>query len=161
MPNFRPLGDLSFLRIWHDNSGKGNNASWFLKYIIVHDMQTRQIYYFLCQKWLAVEKEDGLIDRILPVAGDKQKSEIAFLARKQAKQNMSDNHLWFSIFARPTQSTFSRFDRVTCCFVFLYITMLMSIMYYGLVPAGGSKSGLQIGPLNITPEQVSDCCGRL
>jgi hypothetical protein len=27
---FRPLGELTFLRIWHDNSGPGDYASWFL-----------------------------------------------------------------------------------------------------------------------------------
>lgn len=38
----RPLGSLNYLRIWHDNSGKGNMASWYLKLVIVHDLQTRE-----------------------------------------------------------------------------------------------------------------------
>lgn len=142
------------MRIWHDNSGKGKMASWFLKHIIIHDLQTREKFYFLCQDWLAVEKSDGMIDRVLPVAGDKQKTNIKYLAQKQAKQNMSDGHLWFSVFARPVNSPFTRLDRVTCCFVLLYITMLMNIMYYGLA-ATSKGNGLQIGPLYMTPEQVN------
>lgn len=40
----RPLGKLNYIRIWHDNSGEGNMASWYLKFIIVHDLQTREKY---------------------------------------------------------------------------------------------------------------------
>lgn len=36
------LGDLTFINIWHDNSGKGNDASWFLNKIIVEDLQTKK-----------------------------------------------------------------------------------------------------------------------
>ena len=145
---------MNYLRIWHDNSGKGKMASWYLKYIIVHDLQTREKFYFLCMDWLAVEKSDGLIDRVLPCAGDKQKVEIKFLMEKQAKQNMSDGHLWFSVLARPALSSFTRMDRVTCCFVLLYISMLVNILYYG-VDTGANTGGLKIGPFLLTPQQVS------
>ncbi|CAF4456624.1 unnamed protein product, partial [Adineta steineri] len=36
----KSLGLLNYIRIWHDNSGEGSSASWFLKYIIVRDLQT-------------------------------------------------------------------------------------------------------------------------
>ena len=119
----------------------------------MHDLQTREKFYFLCQNWLAVEHSDGLIDRILPVAGDKQKTDLSYLMKKQAKQNMSDGHLWFSVFTRPVHSSFTRLDRVTCCFVLLYITMLMNIMYYGLADSA-SSGGIELGPFRLTPEQV-------
>ncbi len=32
---FRPLGDLNFFRVWHDNSGIGDYASWFLSGIVI------------------------------------------------------------------------------------------------------------------------------
>ena len=57
----RLLGKLSYMRIWHDNSGKGYNASWYLKYIVVNDPQTRQKYHFLCNRWFAVEQDDGQV----------------------------------------------------------------------------------------------------
>ena len=63
--SFRPLGNLHYLRVWHDNSGKGHNASWYLKYIVIHDVQTGKKYYFLCNRWLAVEHEDGMVRLIL------------------------------------------------------------------------------------------------
>lgn len=58
---FRSLGRLNYMRIWHDNSGRGNDASWFLKYIVVRDLQTMEKSHFICQQWLAVEKDDGVV----------------------------------------------------------------------------------------------------
>ena len=54
----RSLGLLNYIRVWHDNSGKGASASWFLKYI----MAVVSIFFIIvrgiefgdlkCQKWL-------------------------------------------------------------------------------------------------------------
>lgn len=57
----RSLGSLNYLRIWHDNSGEGAASSWFLKYCIVRDLQTMRKDHFICQRWLAVEKDDGKV----------------------------------------------------------------------------------------------------
>jgi polycystin 1L2 len=35
-----PLGPLLYLRIWHDNSGIKDKASWYLNMINVMDLQT-------------------------------------------------------------------------------------------------------------------------
>lgn len=50
------LGDLSYVRIWHDNSGEGNDASWYLHKIVVTDLQTDQKYAIL----IARKKQDVL-----------------------------------------------------------------------------------------------------
>jgi chromate transport protein ChrA len=63
--------------------------------------------------------------------------------------------LWFSVFERPVQSSFTRLDRLTCCFVLLSISMLMNILYYG-VNTKSSSNGVQIGTyVNLTVEQIS------
>ncbi|CAF4368685.1 unnamed protein product, partial [Adineta steineri] len=62
----KSLGLLNYIRIWHDNTGEGSSASWFLKYIIVRDLQSMDKFYFISQQWFAVEKDDGRIERILP-----------------------------------------------------------------------------------------------
>jgi len=152
----RPLGPLVYMKIWHDNTGEGDMASWFLKYIIVHDMQTREKFYFLCEKWLAVEKEDGKIERDLFLACDAQKTELKYLIQSQVNRNMNDSHLWYSIFARPVHSSFTRLDRVTCCFVLLFISMLLDILYYGMDVKQKSDNGLHWGPFSITLEQVKN-----
>jgi polycystin 1L2 len=55
------LGLLNFIHIWHDNSGEDSSASWFLKYIIILDLQTMDKFYFIAQQWFAVEKDDGKV----------------------------------------------------------------------------------------------------
>lgn len=141
------------MRIWHDNSGE-ENASWFLDYIIVKDLQTEEKFYFVSYKWLALDKGDGKIDRLLLIANEKQKLEFKYLLQKEAKEKLTDGHLWFSIFARPPQSTFTRKDRVTCVFVLLYLTMLMNILYYG-VNKSASSGGVEIGPIYLSTQQVN------
>jgi hypothetical protein len=39
-----PLGPLTHLRIWHDNSGKGSSKSWYLNVVNVHDLQSNERY---------------------------------------------------------------------------------------------------------------------
>ena len=48
------LGDLSYIRIWHDNSGK--NPSWYLSKVAIHDLNTNKKYLFINEAWLAVEE---------------------------------------------------------------------------------------------------------
>jgi polycystin 1L2 len=55
------LGLLNCIRVWHDNTGKGSSSSWFLKYIIIRDLQTLEKFHFICQRWFAVEKDDGKV----------------------------------------------------------------------------------------------------
>jgi hypothetical protein len=105
-------------------------ASFYLKHIIIHDLQTREKEYFICEKWLAVEKDDGKIERLFPVSCESQKLELKYLAQKQAKKNLTDGYLWFSIFTRPLQSSLTRKDRTTNCFVLLFLIMLTSTMYF-------------------------------
>ncbi|XP_012657455.1 lipoxygenase homology domain-containing protein 1 [Otolemur garnettii] len=60
------LGPLAKIRIRHDNSG--NRAGWFLDRIDITDMNNETTYYFPCQRWLAVEEDDGQLSReLLPV----------------------------------------------------------------------------------------------
>ncbi|XP_070567221.1 lipoxygenase homology domain-containing protein 1-like [Ptychodera flava] len=63
------LGKLLYLHVWHDSSGLGADASWFLNRITVTDIHSKASYTFLCNRWLAVDKDDGKIDRVLPVSG--------------------------------------------------------------------------------------------
>jgi hypothetical protein len=55
------LGPLDYIHIWHDNSGRGSSASWFLKYLVVRDLQTMEKFHFICQKWFAVDEDDGKV----------------------------------------------------------------------------------------------------
>ena len=58
---FRSLGLLNCIRIWHDNTGENGSSSWFLKYLIIRDLQTMEKFHFISQRWFAVEKDDGKV----------------------------------------------------------------------------------------------------
>ena len=148
------LGPLNYIRVWHDNSGKGRQASWFLKLIIVHDLQTREQFFFICENWLALNKGDGVIDRIIPTAGEKQLKDIKYLIERQTKEKLSDKHMWFSVVARPPLSSFSRADRLTCCLILMYISMLMNILYYGQSQSSSDSYFVVLGPVKISQTQV-------
>ncbi|XP_044287456.1 lipoxygenase homology domain-containing protein 1 isoform X2 [Varanus komodoensis] len=61
------LGELKKVRIRQDNSGP--NPAWFLERIEIIDTKEESTYYFPCQRWLAVEEDDGQIAReLVPVA---------------------------------------------------------------------------------------------
>ncbi|XP_061492303.1 lipoxygenase homology domain-containing protein 1 [Rhineura floridana] len=61
------MGELKKLRIRHDNTG--NNPAWFLERIEIIDTKEETTYYFPCQRWLAVDEDDGQIAReLVPVA---------------------------------------------------------------------------------------------
>ena len=148
------LGLLNYLRVWHDNSGKGSMRSWFLSYIVVKDIQTKERFEFICNNWFAVEKGDGSIDRLLPVAGLDEATQFSHLFHQKSSKSLKDGHLWFSVFMRPPASRFTRVQRVSCCMALLYLSMLVNAMWYQRVPAKPRSSALEFGPFALSPEQI-------
>jgi polycystin 1L2 len=160
------------MHIWHDNSGR--HSSWFLKYIIVRDLQTMDKFYFIGQQWLAIDKGDGKvkfyfssrqminlfllkIERVFPVSNEYQMRELVNSFSEKTYDNLTDDHLWFSIFSRPSSTRFTRVQRCVCCFVLLFIGMLLNILYYDQIEEAKSETtadGLLIGPFYFTKEQV-------
>ncbi|XP_063443914.1 polycystin-1-like protein 2 [Mytilus trossulus] len=150
----RCLGPLSFLRIWHDNSGKGKMRSWKLDQIQVSDIQTGERYFFLCDRWLAVEEDDGMVDRIIPVAGREDLAAFKHLFTSSIRKKLTSDHLWFSIFSRPTRSNFTRVHRISCCMSLLFMTMISNAMFFKSEENGTQSNAMTIGPVSFTLQQV-------
>ncbi|CAF1275359.1 unnamed protein product, partial [Adineta ricciae] len=153
----KSLGSLEYIHIWHDNSGQGSAASWFLKHIIVRDLQTMKEFCFICQRWLAVEHDNGVIERLLSVASENEKHNYSNILSKKVYENLSDRHLWFSIFSRLKSKKFTRVQRCTCCFVLFFITMLFNILYYGKTNQSEHikyNISITIGPFYISLQQI-------
>jgi polycystin 1L2 len=148
----RPLGTLHYLKIWHDNSGTGGAASWYLNYINVRDVQTREKYQFIANQWFAVEEGDGQISRCISVSSEDQMVGTEHLFSSKGRRGLSDDHIWFSVFARPARSRFTRLQRLSCCLCLLFTAMLANAMFYGI--ATSSSSGVTIGPFSLSGEQV-------
>ncbi|EDO48336.1 predicted protein, partial [Nematostella vectensis] len=144
-------GDIYKLKIWHDHSG--DDPSWFLIRVLVRDLQTDKRMWFICNRWLAVEEEDGKIERVLLAASRKEMTGFNMLFQDNARKNLSDGHLWFSCAIRPPTSNFTRVQRMTCCLTLLISTMLASAMFYQTGPAPPS-SEVVIGPLRLSVRQL-------
>jgi polycystin 1L2 len=152
----KPLGNLNWIRVWHDNTGIAENASWYLKHIVIHDVQTREKFYFVCEKWLAVEKSDGRIDRT--ICASNLQDEKKNLAKKfliNLKHNMNDNHLWTSTLTKPKMSNFTRMDRVTCIFVLIYLIMIFHILFIEIKKETDAYDKFGIGAYKISPKKVN------
>jgi hypothetical protein len=63
------LGELTKLRIWHDDSSF-LKSSWHLEYVQIEDIQTKQTYKFPCNKWLSSKKDDKQTVRELVCSND-------------------------------------------------------------------------------------------
>ncbi|XP_067084534.1 lipoxygenase homology domain-containing protein 1 [Osmerus mordax] len=61
------LGQVFKIRIRHDNSQMG--ADWYLDQVEVVDVDTEEVYMFLCERWLSKKKEDKRIERTFFVKG--------------------------------------------------------------------------------------------
>lgn len=55
------LGQVFKLHVRHDNSLMG--ADWYLDQVEVLDMETEEVYMFLCERWLSTKKEDKRVER--------------------------------------------------------------------------------------------------
>jgi len=149
-----PLGPLTHMRIWHDNSGKGSAKSWYLNVVSILDLQNNEKSNFVCNKWFGVEKEDGLIDRVLPVACKNDLTTFKHLFAQSVKKKFTDNHLWFSVFSRPTRSNFTRLQRISTCMSLLFCTMIANAMFYKADSPNSGKQAIQVGPIKFTLSQL-------
>ncbi|XP_055877066.1 polycystin family receptor for egg jelly-like isoform X1 [Biomphalaria glabrata] len=148
------LGDLQCIKIWHDNSGKGNDATWYLDQIDIVDLQNTKGYYFVCGEWLS--PEFSLETTIAATCVDELET-LKNLFFTNTKQHLTDDHIWLSVFIRPQTSRFSRVERAMCCFVFLMLAMITSAMFYTGVPDASRKQpkvDFEIGPLRIGYQQM-------
>nr|AKN21726.1 PKD1L-3 [Schmidtea mediterranea] len=151
----RSLGAMQFIRLWHDNSGKGTNASWYCNCLGIIDLQTKEKFNFLVNKWFAVEEDDGQIDRIIPVAGINELLYFQEMFSRKMKANLSEDHLWLSIIARPPESRFTRVERVACCLLLLFLTMLTTCMFYQTEgPSKPVSNILTIGPFALSAKEL-------
>ena len=102
---------------------------------------------FICEQWLAVELDDGRIDRVIPAANCDDKKLFTHLFTTKAAKDLSDQHLWLSVALKRPHDTFTRAQRLTCCMSLLLTTMLASAMFFQL--GNNSKYLWKVGSLVI------------
>uniref|UniRef100_A0A8C2ZJA1 Lipoxygenase homology PLAT domains 1 n=1 Tax=Cyclopterus lumpus TaxID=8103 RepID=A0A8C2ZJA1_CYCLU len=107
-PDMLSLGDLSKVRVWHDN--KGPAPGWHLEYIDVKDEAMDQTFRFPCDHWLAKNEDDTQIMRELACANnntmdlsDKTKYEIAITTASTDDASTMEN-AWIVLEGRKARS---------------------------------------------------------
>ena len=144
------LGEVQYVRIWHDNSGK--TPSWFLSHLTIKDLQTESTLTFPCNSWLALEKGDGKIDRLLSPISYEETQTFTYSLNSQGSQSFSEGHMWLSVVTKPPKSTFTRVQRTTCCLCLLMSAMLVNALFYKTDKEANPT--IQIGPLKFSWRQV-------
>ncbi|XP_037401328.1 polycystic kidney disease protein 1-like 2 [Pygocentrus nattereri] len=145
------LGELQSIRLWHDNSGK--HPAWYVNKVMVQDLETGQKWHFLCSTWLAIDMGEGTLDKVFPVATDKDLKGFSNLFFMKTAKDFCDGHIWFSVVSRPASSNFTRVQRISCCFSLLLCTMLTSIIFWG-IPTDPSEQSLDVGNIKFSWKQV-------
>ena len=144
----KSLGFIHGVRVGHDNSG--TSPSWFLEDIVIMDKQTQTSWTFANQEWLALERGDGRIERMLEllVNDDTFKTNVL----KRWWKSLTGKHIWVSVLAKPPRDPFSRVQRASCCLSILLSAMLANAVFYDLT--GKSEQVIQVGPLKFSWRQV-------
>ncbi|NWR62094.1 PK1L2 protein, partial [Bucorvus abyssinicus] len=148
---FFPLGQLQSIRLWHDNSGE--SPSWYVNRVLVHDLAWDQKWYFLCNSWLAVDIGECVLDKVFQVATEQDMKQFSNLFFMKTSKGFQDGHIWYSVFSRSPRSSFTRAQRVSCCFSLLLCTMLTSIMFWG-VPKDPAEQKMDLGKIEFTWQEV-------
>ncbi|XP_043109222.1 polycystin-1 [Puntigrus tetrazona] len=133
------LGEIWKIRIWHDNTGL--NPSWFLKHVIVWDIQTGNMFFFLVDDWLSVENEKnfGRVEKVILASCPQELQQFKRILHSQLLFGLREHHLWISLWERPAHSRFSRTQRVTCCALLLHLYLAVGAVWYGAVGRKGSS----------------------
>ena len=144
------LGEIQFVHIWHDNSGK--HPSWFFSHMVIKDVQMGRILTFPGNTWFALEKGDGKIDRLLtPISLEEEKS-FKYSLNSRSSSSFTEGHMWLSVVTKPPKSKFTRVQRTTCCLCLLMSAMLVNALFYRTDDVADPT--IQIGPLKFSWRQV-------
>jgi hypothetical protein len=111
-----------------------NEKRYFLSdlRITLYDLQNREEKFFSFQQFALM---------FSPKQEEIEHNKLTFgcISSKTASAIKNDHEL-FSIFNRPYDSPFSRIDRLTCFFTFLFMGLLMEIIYYDMEPEGSNTN---------------------
>lgn len=148
------LGSIKEIHIWHNNVGK--SPAWYLFRVLIRDLQTDSKWWFVCDRWLAVEEGDGSVDRRIQLATKKELTKFNILFVNATRKNLLDGHLWLSVFTRPPKSTFTRVQRLSCCLSLMLSTMVANLMFYqvGADDNSTASQSIHIGPIILSVKQI-------
>lgn len=138
------------IKLWHDNSG--DNPSWYVNQVVIRDLETEEKWYFLCGRWLAVDKEDGEVEIDIPIASKSDLSSFKYQFYTRVSKSLGDGHIWLSVVTRPPHSPFTRVQRLSYCICVLLCAMLAGAMFYQF--GEKQEDTIKFGPLRFSLKQL-------
>eukprot|EP00058_Branchiostoma_floridae_P006590 XP_002592078.1 hypothetical protein BRAFLDRAFT_246514 [Branchiostoma floridae] len=76
------LGPLTHIHVWHDNAG--SSPGWYLNKVVIQHVRSGRVDYFICNRWLALDEDDGRIDRMVFVASPEEMAKLSNLISERA-----------------------------------------------------------------------------
>lgn len=106
-------------------------------------------YVFECNKWLAVDKDDGETYAIMEATDQSECGAFNKLFPVYRKRAAVDYQLGRSLVRTPEYTVFTRVQRLSCFLAILMLNMASNAMWFGKEPQK-DVSGFTIGPFEIT-----------
>lgn len=118
--------------------------------ILIEDLQTQQIWTFLYSDWVAVNKGSvSLKVTLQPCSLEDLKSRTNQQFLFKSSRDLRESHLWLSIASKPSYSSFTRAQRLSCALCLLLMTMLTSLMFHG-IPTDDPEDQAKVGYISIS-----------
>ncbi|CAL4060237.1 unnamed protein product, partial [Meganyctiphanes norvegica] len=137
------LGNLEFLRIWHDNSGK---CTSFMKYMVFYKAESDGKRPFICNNAYQLNYDDIRVSKIIVVTHKKVNQFFEIKFRNEFFKNF--------VFAELSRVKFTRVQRITTCMALLYLTMVTNAMFYGVIPEEPGAGAFSLGPFSMSPAAI-------
>nr|XP_022331159.1 polycystic kidney disease protein 1-like 2 isoform X2 [Crassostrea virginica] len=142
------LGELRSLSVWHDNKGK--SPHWYLSRVLIEDLRTQRTWTFLYSDWVAVDRGSVSLKLTLqPCSLEDLTGHTNQQFLFKSSRDLRESHLWLSIASKPSYSSFTRVQRLSCALCLLLMTMLTSLMFHG-IPTDDPADQAQVGRLTLS-----------
>ncbi|XP_015483309.1 polycystic kidney disease and receptor for egg jelly-related protein [Parus major] len=122
------LGDIRSFRVRLKNEGE--SPTWFLSRAEVEDMSTRKVWFFLCRKWLFLDKNKPSQDWKFSVTDPQTPLPKLDYFLINFNRRLTEYHLWLSIFAPVIVGGFTRFQRLSTFLTVILFSLLVNIMFF-------------------------------
>ena len=78
----------------------------YLLSVLVHDVQTGIVTRFVANQWLAIDRGTYEDDITIHASAEDDELEQNYRLKSSGGNSLSDDHLYWSVFARPIRSRY-------------------------------------------------------
>ena len=109
-------------------------------------------YHFVYNDWLSVNQGYAKPYTSIGIASKKEQKQFGMVFNHIIRKEFTDGHIWFSLISRPSPSSFTRVQRLSCCLSLLFTTMIANAMWYRKTEEVQTKYMITVGPISISSQ---------